>query len=89
MLLLPPPDVQDTRPLYHISVSMNCFIPSSYITTLRRGANEYGDLVAEFEYVFGLSDCSAFNRDDHIEWATQKISTQSQFMGSSEPLELS
>lgn len=51
MLLLPPPEAQNTRPIYHISVAMNCFIPSSYVTTLRRGASEYGDCVAEFEYV--------------------------------------
>jgi len=51
MLLLPPPESQDTRPLYHISVAMNCFIPSSHVTTIRRGASEYGDYVAEFEWV--------------------------------------
>jgi hypothetical protein len=49
MLLVPPPDVQDTRPLYHISVALNCFIPSSFVTTIRRGASEYGEYVGEFE----------------------------------------
>lgn len=51
MLLLPPPEAQDTRPVYHISLAVNCFIPSMYVTTLRRGASEFGKYVAEFECV--------------------------------------
>lgn len=49
MLLLPPPESQDTRPFYHISVATNCFIPYMFVTTLRRGATEYGAYVGEFE----------------------------------------
>ncbi|KAA1471961.1 hypothetical protein DENSPDRAFT_838072 [Dentipellis sp. KUC8613] len=53
MLLLPSSsnDATDTRPLYHISVHMNCLMPSSYITIVRRGASESGQYVGEFEYV--------------------------------------
>lgn len=54
MLLLPPPDAPDTRPQYHISVHMNCFIPTSYITVVRKGATENGQCVGEFE--MGLSE---------------------------------
>ncbi|CAL1698874.1 unnamed protein product [Somion occarium] len=36
-------------PLYHISTYMNCFIPSSYITVIRRGDSEAGDFVGQFE----------------------------------------
>ncbi|KAI0765760.1 hypothetical protein BC629DRAFT_1540206 [Irpex lacteus] len=36
-------------PLYHIFVRMNCFIPSSYITTVSRGDTEFGEQVGHFE----------------------------------------
>ncbi|KAI0779215.1 hypothetical protein BC629DRAFT_1523337 [Irpex lacteus] len=36
-------------PLYHIFVRMNCFIPSSYITTVSRGDTEFGEEVGHFE----------------------------------------
>lgn len=49
MLLLPPLSASDSRPRYHISVSTNCFTPSSYITTIRKGTSESGELVGEFE----------------------------------------
>ncbi|KAJ7043299.1 hypothetical protein C8F04DRAFT_944824, partial [Mycena alexandri] len=39
-LLLPPSDLQDTRPRYFISVSMNCFNPHSFITTMHNGASD-------------------------------------------------
>ncbi|KAF9451190.1 hypothetical protein P691DRAFT_724711 [Macrolepiota fuliginosa MF-IS2] len=49
MILLPPETAPDTRPVYHITVSMNCFVPYSYITTLRRGGTEAGEYVGDFE----------------------------------------
>ncbi|KAF9041414.1 hypothetical protein BJ165DRAFT_1530141 [Panaeolus papilionaceus] len=49
MLLIPPAESQDTRPQYHISVNMNCFVPTSFITTIHRGAIAYGRAVAAFE----------------------------------------
>jgi hypothetical protein len=51
MLLVPPRSSPDSRPLYHISVSINPFIPTSSTTTVRRGASENGEHVADFEYV--------------------------------------
>ncbi|SJL18189.1 uncharacterized protein ARMOST_21767 [Armillaria ostoyae] len=45
MVLIPP----DLRPRYHISTGSNCFIPSSYVTTIRRGGTEHDELVADFE----------------------------------------
>lgn len=51
MLVIPPPNVPDTRPKYHISVAHNCFAPMSYITTIRRGSSDNGVHVAEFECV--------------------------------------
>ncbi|KIP03610.1 hypothetical protein PHLGIDRAFT_121451 [Phlebiopsis gigantea 11061_1 CR5-6] len=51
MLLLPPPDQPDSRPIYHISVEMNCLTQASIITTLRRGSSEHGIYVGEFEYL--------------------------------------
>lgn len=50
MLLVPPPDLPDSRPVYHISINLNCFNPLSSITSVFRGATEHGELVAEFEY---------------------------------------
>jgi hypothetical protein len=51
MFILPPYDVADTRPLYHISISFNPFIPTAGVTTVHRGANDMGEFVADFEYV--------------------------------------
>ncbi|KAF7347695.1 hypothetical protein MVEN_01526600 [Mycena venus] len=49
MLLAPPPDVTELhqRP-YHISVSLNCFTPTSYITIIRKNSWD-GELVGDFE----------------------------------------
>ncbi|EIM81896.1 uncharacterized protein STEHIDRAFT_171535 [Stereum hirsutum FP-91666 SS1] len=49
MLVLPSADSQETRPLYHISVSQNCWAPMSFITTVRRGGRVDGDFVGDFE----------------------------------------
>lgn len=38
-----------TLPVYHISTHTNCFIPSSYITVIRRGDSEAGVFVGQFE----------------------------------------
>jgi hypothetical protein len=56
MLLIPPADAADTRPVLHVSVALNCFNPFSYITTVRRGGTEHGELVGEFE--MGISAAS-------------------------------
>ncbi|KAF8966221.1 hypothetical protein BDZ97DRAFT_1917621 [Flammula alnicola] len=50
MLLVPrkSPD-KDTQAQYCISVRMNCFMPSSYITTIYLGADESGTPVGSFE----------------------------------------
>jgi len=39
----------DPEPHYNISVHLNCFIPSSVITVLRRGATEDGEVLGSFE----------------------------------------
>ncbi|OJA19555.1 putative protein 3 [Rhizopogon vesiculosus] len=52
MLLLPHPLSQNSRPLYHISVSSDCFRPHIYTTTIRRGGSDQGQVVAEIK--FGL-----------------------------------
>ncbi|EIW54767.1 uncharacterized protein TRAVEDRAFT_131463, partial [Trametes versicolor FP-101664 SS1] len=52
MLLLPSRDVDPTlTPIYNISVTLNLnpFVPLSYVTTVRRGRDESGELVGEFE----------------------------------------
>jgi len=40
---------EDSASKYHISIAMDCFIPSSYITTVRSGCTDYGAFVAQFE----------------------------------------
>jgi hypothetical protein len=40
---------EDDPPLYHISVSPNCFLPTSFLTTVERGGTR--ELVASFEWV--------------------------------------
>ena len=52
MFLLPPRDVDRTlTPVYNISVALNLnpFVPLSYVTTVRRGLDDDGELVGEFE----------------------------------------
>lgn len=48
MLLLPHAFSSNSRPLYHISVSNDCFRPQIYTTTIRRGT-EQGQVIAEFQ----------------------------------------
>ncbi|KAJ7161409.1 hypothetical protein C8R43DRAFT_992774 [Mycena crocata] len=49
MILAPPTDaIKDAQRPYHISVSLNCFTPSSYITVVRKNSWE-GELVGDFE----------------------------------------
>ncbi|EIM81984.1 uncharacterized protein STEHIDRAFT_161338 [Stereum hirsutum FP-91666 SS1] len=53
MLVLPPSADAGAdsgeNALYRISVNSNCFMPSSYITTIRRGGSEDGEFVGDFE----------------------------------------
>ena len=52
MFLLPSRDVDRTRtPIYNIAIGLNLdpFVPLSYITTIRRGMDEQGEVVGEFE----------------------------------------
>lgn len=49
MVLLPPENMQESGPQYYISISSNCFMPLSHITTVYRGENEYAPRVGEFE----------------------------------------
>lgn len=56
MLVLPPSGSDaavnsdlSVNALYRISVNSNCFMPSSYITTIRRGGSEDGEFVGDFE----------------------------------------
>ncbi|KDQ32769.1 hypothetical protein PLEOSDRAFT_164880 [Pleurotus ostreatus PC15] len=49
MIPVPPLESHDTRPQHHIAVDGDCLNPLVHVTTVKRGANEYGDLVAEFE----------------------------------------
>ncbi|KAJ6503365.1 hypothetical protein C8R47DRAFT_1105828 [Mycena vitilis] len=48
MLLAPPPNLPDSQRPYHISVSLNCFTPTSYITIIRKNSWD-GELVGDFE----------------------------------------
>lgn len=63
MTLLPPVDSADTRPLYNISVAMNVFVPTSYITTVRRGGSEDGPIVGDFEMGISNKASTVFIRD--------------------------
>lgn len=49
MILAPPLDQENPHPSYFISINLNCFTPSSYITVIRRGSWE-GEFVGDFEY---------------------------------------
>ncbi|THV07534.1 hypothetical protein K435DRAFT_847954 [Dendrothele bispora CBS 962.96] len=48
MRLAPEPPIPGAQSPYHISVNLNCFTPSSYITSVRKN-NQDGDLVGDFE----------------------------------------
>lgn len=45
------PDAERVREvgLYHVSVGVNIWMPSSTVTTIRRGSSEEGQMVAEIE----------------------------------------
>lgn len=51
MILSAPAYTSPPQEPYYISVNMNCFTPTSYITIIRRGSWE-GKIVGDFEYVF-------------------------------------
>jgi hypothetical protein len=51
MLLLPPANAPDTRPLYHISFAPDVFNPNASTTAVRRGGGAENALVGEFERV--------------------------------------
>ncbi|KAF7359418.1 hypothetical protein MSAN_01284400 [Mycena sanguinolenta] len=70
LLLLPPSNLPDTRPLYYISVAMNCMNPFSFITTVHKGASNSGPYVGEFEMgistipgTVAIGDCQKRIRD--------------------------
>ncbi|KAF8991126.1 hypothetical protein BDQ17DRAFT_1433277 [Cyathus striatus] len=50
MLLMPPPEAQDQRPLYKVTadLDLNPFVPMSYVTRIHRAGTELGELVGEF-----------------------------------------
>ncbi|KAF5362405.1 hypothetical protein D9756_002663 [Leucocoprinus leucothites] len=69
MVVVPPLDVVDTRPRYHITVVHDLFDPTFFVTSIRKGGNS-GHLVGDFRT---KADCSAleetvyFKRsEDHI-----------------------
>ncbi|KAK0189195.1 hypothetical protein F5146DRAFT_1003140 [Armillaria mellea] len=49
LILVPPPESPDSRPLYHISVNNNVFNTMSHTTVIHRGPTEDGPYVGEFE----------------------------------------
>jgi hypothetical protein len=51
VLLLPPADAINSRPLFHISASMSPFMPNAITTLLKTGDNADGEDVADFELV--------------------------------------
>ncbi|KAJ7597508.1 hypothetical protein C8J56DRAFT_920252 [Mycena floridula] len=48
MVLVPPDNTVNAHPPYHISVSLNVFTPTSFITTIRRNKRD-GEFVGSFE----------------------------------------
>lgn len=44
-------EVPEATRKYHISIRMNCFMPSSYITTIHLGTDELGQKLGLFEWV--------------------------------------
>ncbi|KAJ3510101.1 hypothetical protein NLJ89_g4863 [Agrocybe chaxingu] len=55
LTLIPPPDMPDTVPRFHIAVTSNVFNPLSYITTVYQGETQFGQWVGSFE--MGISGC--------------------------------
>ncbi|CAA7268328.1 unnamed protein product [Cyclocybe aegerita] len=49
LTLVPPPDMPDTVPRFHIAVTSNVFNPLSHITTVYRGETQFGQWVGSFE----------------------------------------
>ncbi|KAI0706173.1 hypothetical protein BC835DRAFT_11562 [Cytidiella melzeri] len=58
MVVSPDPESRGVgHGLYHVSVGVNVWMPSSTVTTIRRGSNDDGPIVAEIE--LGISSISA------------------------------
>ena len=47
MVVVPPTDVTDTRPLYHIRVVHDLFDPNFFVTSIRKGSDD-GHFVGDF-----------------------------------------
>lgn len=58
MLLIPPFDAPDTRPVYYIKVTHDLFDPSFFVTTVRRGGRSDGAVVGDFMSVHFLINLS-------------------------------
>ncbi|KAF5385233.1 hypothetical protein D9615_001287 [Tricholomella constricta] len=54
MILAPPSNLENPGPSFCISVNMNCFTPTSYITTVKRGSWD-GELVGDFQIGLAIS----------------------------------
>ncbi|KAK0457845.1 uncharacterized protein EV420DRAFT_1643695 [Desarmillaria tabescens] len=60
LILIPPPESPDSRPLYHISVNINVFNPMSHITIIHRGPTEDDPYVGEFETGISSNDATVY-----------------------------
>ncbi|KAF9482614.1 hypothetical protein BDN70DRAFT_874791 [Pholiota conissans] len=56
VILVPPADLPDTRPLYHISISHDPFLPHCLITSVMRGGTTNGTYVGGFTTITGIDD---------------------------------
>jgi hypothetical protein len=63
LLVLPPSEAPDSRPLYHVSSTLDPFIPTASVTTVCRGGHPDGEFVGDFECVpvrvHGPCSCSS------------------------------
>ncbi|KAK0497337.1 hypothetical protein EDD18DRAFT_150514 [Armillaria luteobubalina] len=60
LILVPPPESPDSRPLYHISVNNDVFNTMSHTTIIRRGATEDGPYVGEFDSGISSKDATVY-----------------------------
>lgn len=59
MVVVPPVNARGAHEPYHISVNLNCFTPTSHITTIKRRTWD-GEFVGDFEYTVPFDDLTPF-----------------------------
>jgi len=74
-LVIPPAEAEDSRPLYNISITLNCFFPATYTTTVRRGAHENGEEIGDYRMAEGRQRAESVTFHGDERWVEDVMTT--------------